>query len=325
MKKLYGKTKNNTEIFEYTIQNKFLIVKIIDFGATLTNISLKSFSSRNLILSYDNLLDYEKDTFYFGTTIGRCANRIRNAKFLLNKTTYNLDKNDAENCLHGGKNGYNKRKWEVISYNDTHITLKLFSPNNDQGFPGNLEIILNYKLIDNELIIEHNYHCDQETIVNLINHSYFNLDGKDTILNHYLKINSDKYCEIDNQSIPTGKILNVNKTMDFTKLKKIGEDINNLDLINEKGYNHNYCLNNNIKVAELYSSNKDIKLEIDTNHLGLQLYTGNYLNKRHQGVCLETQYYINAINISSFISPIVDKKQLYNKYTILRFNSNLIK
>ena len=324
-KKNFGATADgkNVEIFELKNQAG-TVAKVITYGARLQSWLFKNV---NVVLGYDTVAEYEADDSYKGAIVGRCANRIGGAKFVLNGKTYNLDKNDAgKNHLHGGFNGTEKKIWSAESVGEG---LKLFTeiPDGEGGYPGNLKIEVIYNLTDdNKLEISYKAISDADTLCNFTNHSYFNLDGGGDILNHKIKIFADSYTWANSESVPDGRILSVEGTpMDLRTLKRIGAHIDDdFDELNfGRGYDHNYCLGKlgeMKKAAYVESSDAAIKLTVETEMPGIQFYAGNWLNDKkfgkRTGFALESQYYPNAINLPNFDQPILKAGEVWTSKTI---------
>lgn len=342
-KKIIGKTENNIDVLSYTIKNKNgMELEVLNYGGIIKSILVPEPDNNNLIdvvLGFDNIQGYEQDDCYIGSIVGRVANRIAKGKFILNDKHYDLALNNGNNHLHGGIEGFNKKIWDIDILNNNTIKLEYLSKDGEEGYPGNLDISVTYSLSDeNEVIIVYNATTDKDTIINLTNHSYFNLDGikeDSTIEDHILNILSNKITESDEEGISTGNLLDImNTPLDFSKEKRIGEHIEDdfKQLRDKNGYDHNYVLNydthTNI-VAKTKSLKTGITLSVYTNQRGVQLYTGNYLEgtgknnniyKKYSGFCLETQNFPNAINILEFDSGILEKGELYNHKTIYKFN-----
>ena len=327
----------------HTLKNtNGMVVEIMNYGATITKILIPNNkdSVTDVVLGYDSVLAYAQGSSCFGATVGRNANRLRGASFTLNNTEYTLCDNDGGNNLHSGLDYYHKRFWTIIAANEQQITLTLHSPNGDQGYPGSLDITLTYTLTnENELRIEYSAIPDQDTIINLTNHSYFNLDGhhSGTVLSQSLWLDSDAYTKTDSSSIPTGEFINLaNTPMDFTNPKEVGTDIfTDIETLRlEKGYNHNWILNNHgnfHKIGSLTSDTTGIVMEIFTDCPGVQVYTANYVNQErgkenalyniHSGICFETQQFPDAIHHPHFPSPIVKYGEHYNTCTSYKFST----
>jgi aldose 1-epimerase len=267
--------------------------------------------------------------------IGRYGNRIANAKFTLDGATYQLAANNGKNALHGGLKGFDKVVWEASILNDSvpSLTLKYLSKDGEEGYPGNLQVTVQYTLTDqDELKIEYNAETDKATPVNLTNHTYFNLSGDVTnsILDHTLRIDADRYTPVDSTLIPTGELKAVTGTpFDFTSSKKIGKDFNEV----EGGYDHSWVLNRTDsslqKVAMLSDSISGRSLEVYTTEPGLQFYTGNFLDGKfinrdgkainlHTALCLETQHFPDSPNEPAFPSTILKPGEKYHSVTVYK-------
>ncbi len=346
--KSFGKTVRGEEATLYTLTNgNGMKISFTNYGANIVSIivpdSKGNFADVNL--GFDNLAGYEENPPGFGSFIGRHANRIGDAKFELNGKVYELDKNDGENNLHGGFVGYNKFMYETEVYEDDDIASIEFSrlsPHMEQGFPGNLDVSVTYSLTEaNELVIEYLAVSDRDTIVNLTNHSYFNLAGHDSgsILDHKVWIKANQFTPTTPDLIPTGEIWDVAGTpMDFRTLKTIGQEIDSdyAPLTMAGGYDHNYVLDISgtqvEKVAELVEEKSGRRMEIFTDLPGMQLYAGNMLNpvnnskngavyEKRYGVCFETQYFPNSCNIKSFPSCMLKAGKEFDSVTIYKFST----
>ena len=342
VQKNFGQTKKGEKTSLYIFENKNgMTMAVSDFGATLQALCVpdKKGALLDVVLGYDDPSEYEGSSLpFFGATIGRNANRIGGGAFVLNGKRYELTKNDGANCLHSGTDFYSFRLWNVAETTENSITFALHSPDGDQGFPGALDVKVKYILTDeNEVKIEYDAVPAEDTIINLTNHSYFNLNGHDSgnVLDHEVWIDADSYTRANKESIPTGEIVPVENTpMDFRVKKAIGKEIGAEyeALIFGNGYDHNWCLNNHgqlAKVAEASSEKSGISMEVYTDLPGVQMYTGNFISKEYgkfgvvyenrQGVCFETQYYPDAVNHENFPSPIFKKGEMYHTVTIYKF------
>lgn len=346
--KTFGKTKRGEEVTLYTITNSNgMKVTFTDFGAHIVNIFVPD-SKGNLVdvnLGFANLAGYEENSPGMGAFIGRHANRIGGAKFEINGKVYELEKNDGANNLHGGYIGYNTFVYETEVFEDEDIASVEFSrlsPHMEQGFPGNLDVTVTYSLTEaNELVIEYLAVSDKDTIVNLTNHSYFNLAGHNSgsVLDQKVWIKANQFTPTTCDLIPTGEFKDVTGTpMDFRTLKAIGQDINAdyEPLKMAGGYDHNFVLDINgtdvEKVAELMDDKSGRRMEVFTNLPGMQLYTANFLGalkntkdganyKKRDGVCFETQYYPNSCNIKNFPSCLLKAGKEYDNVTIYKFST----
>ena len=346
-KEEFGLTKDGKTAYLYTVANKNgVIAKYTDFGAILVSLYVPDKDGRmeDVVLGFGKLEDYFVNEPNFGATIGRHANRIGGAAFELNGVKYELDKNDGNNNLHGGFDGYHKRLWDADTYEDERgqvIEFTYESPDQDQGFPGNLKVSVKYILTDdNELEIEYNAVPDQDTVINLTNHSYFNLAGQasGTILDQIVWMDSDEFTFADEEAIPNGEIRKTAGTpMDFTTPKKVGLDIAaDYDQLNwGKGFDHNWILKTKegemSLVASLYDEKSGRYMEVLTDLPGIQFYTGNFLDGsltgkdgavyvQRSGLCFETQYFPNAINVPSFAQPVTKAGETYHTCTIYKFS-----
>jgi aldose 1-epimerase len=346
--KSFGKTAHGEEATLYTVTNgNGMKVSFTNFGANIVSIIVPDAKGNlaDVALGYSNLAGYEENSTGFGSFIGRHANRIGEAKFELNGKVYELDKNDGKNNLHGGFMGYNKVMYETEVYEDEDIASVEFSrlsPHMEQGFPGNLDVTVTYSLTENnEIVIEYLAVSDRDTIVNLTNHTYFNLSGHNSgsIRNHKVIIKANQFTPTDAELIPTGEIRDVTGTpMDFRTLKAIGDDIdsNYEPLRLAEGYDHNYVLDISgsevDKVAELVDDKSGRIMEIFTDMPGMQLYAGNMLKpvnnskdgavyKKNDGVCFETQYFPNSCNIKNFPSCMLKAGKEFDSVTIYKFST----
>jgi aldose 1-epimerase len=346
-KKLFGKMPDGREVDIYTLKNtNGMTVEICTYGGAIVSslVPSKTGEFYDVVLGYDNLENYLKGDRFFGALIGRFANRIQYAKFTINDTEYKVAQNNGENHLHGGIKGFDKVVWdaEIIDSPSNSLQLSYLSVDGEEGYPGNLNVKVNYVLTDdNSIEINYKAISDKDTIINLTNHTYFNLSGHSSgdVLNQKLMINADTFTVNDAHSIPTGEIKAVEGTpMDFRSLTPIGQNINSdyEQIILGKGFDHNWVLNTNgsdkIKAAQAIDENTGIVLDVYTTTPGVQFYSANYLNEsdigknksvynRRNAFCLETQYFPNSINYSSFKSPLFKAGQEYNHKTIYKFST----
>lgn len=348
-KKSFGKLDDGSEVSLLILKNiNGMEVKIISYGATVVSLTApdKNNKYEDVVLGYDNLEGYIKDNAYFGAIVGRYGNRIAKGQFTLDGKKYQLTINNNENHLHGGKIGFNKKNWEIVNTNENKdgasVTFKYLSKDGEEGYPGNLELLVTYTLTNNnELKISYSAKTDKITILNPTHHSYFNLTGNpnNTILEHEVMINANKFTPVNSSLIPTGKLESVENTpLDFRKLKKIGKDINS-DYEQIKlglGYDHNFVINRNnnevIKIAEVYEPTSGRFMEVFSNQPGVQFYTGNFLNGSAIGkngikynyrtaFCLEAQHYPDSPNQPSFPSVVLKPGEEYKQTTIYKFSS----
>ncbi len=346
--KPFGKTKSGEEATLYTVTNSNgMKISFTDFGANIVSIVVpdREGNFEDVALGHNSISGYEDNRPGFGSFIGRCANRIAGAKFELSGKVYTLEKNEGENNLHGGKPSYNKVMYETEIYEEEDMISLEFSrlsPNMEQGFPGNLDITVTYSLTENgELVIEYHAVSDMDTVVNLTNHSYFNLSGHNSgsILDHKVWIKSNQFTPTSNDLIPTGEFREVASTpMDFRKLKRIGDNIDDdyEPLKQAGGYDHNFVLDISqdevTKVAELVDERSGRVMEVFTDCPGIQFYTSNMLTAvengkdgasygKRAGACFETQHFPNACNTKSFPSSVLKAGETYEFVTIYKFSS----
>ena len=336
----FGMTSKGEEARLFTIQNgKGMEIKVSDYGAALVQVRVPDKEGRllDVVLGYDDVQGYEAGNAFFGATIGRVANRIGNGEFQLGGRTYELTRNDGQNTLHGGRDFYNKRIWKTGKTGEDHVEFLLDSPSGDQGFPGNVKISVTYTLTkDNEIKIQYRAVPDADTLINLTNHSYFNLSGhaSGTVLAQEVMLDADAYARADSQSIPTGEIVPVSGTpMDFRQLKPIGAEIDEAYEALEfgKGYDHNWVLNKKgyRKAAFMRSKESGIAMEVYTDLPGLQFYTANFVDHEkgkegavynmRQAACFETQYCPDAVHKDHFEGPEVKAGEIYETTTAYRF------
>lgn len=342
-KKEFGKLKDGRMTYLYTISNSCKMeMAVTDYGASLVSLCVPSQNGTliDVVLGYDDAAGYEKGGASFGAPIGRNANRIGKATFEINGVQYNLTQNDNGNNLHSGTDYYNKRIWEVEKKENNSITFLLHSPDKDQGFPGNLDMRVTYELTE-ENTVRMLYHAipDRDTIINMTNHSYFNLNGHNSgnILSHQIMLEADYFTRADGESIPTGELIEVTGTpMDFRCMKEIGAEI---DAEYEatrlgQGYDHNWVLKNEgefAKAAEALGALSGIMMEVWTDLPGVQVYTGNFLQhesgkkgavyEKRAAVCFETQFFPDAIHHDQFESPVCHAGETYETVTEYRFRT----
>jgi aldose 1-epimerase len=341
----FGKTSEGGEVCLYILQNKSgAKISITDYGATIVAIQVPDRSGKlaDVVLGYDSLQGYEADTFYCGGLIGRYGNRIGGAQFTLDGKTYPLAKNDSRNSLHGGKRGFNKVIWtahDPLSKDGQTLELTYASKDGEEGYPGTLSVRVRYTWTDgNELRVQYFAHTDKPTVVNLTNHSYFNLTGDPgkNILGHMLQLQAPRFTPIDDGLIPTGELREVEGTpFDFQMPVAIGKRIADSDeqLKFGKGYDHNLVLaaGTGLKLAaRVVEPVTGRVLEIRTTEPGVQFYSGNFLDgdaggkngsilAYRTGFCLETQHFPDSPNHANFPSTVLRPGQIYQTETVYRF------
>ena len=313
------------------IQNKFLRVQTLNYGASLFEVFHKD-KKINLILNLGSKKNYRYKHASVGSTCGRYAGRISNSKFRIAKKQYILNSNEGNNTLHGGKVGFSKLPWIKLKQTKDQIVYQIHSVDNDQGFPGNLIVNCTYQLKKKFLIIKYEYKSNKKTHVNLTNHSYWNLEKikKNMIYNHELRLNSNKYLQIDKDLIPTGKTKRVkNSIYDFLKFQNLGKKLNffknkKIDL-KHKGFDTTYIVKKNSRnfVGSLKNKNSNIQVNFFSNLPGVQLYSAQNLNYKkklfpYNGICLETQYFPDTPNKKNFPSTLIKANKRYTCFTKIK-------
>lgn len=301
----------------YLIENEYLVAEITDFGATLVTFKRKDIDI-NVVLrnkdAHDYLLNISEAK---GATVGRVANRIKNGSYNIDGKTYHCFINNGPNSLHGGKEGFMVKKFELIEHQKDLIKLMYVSKDMEEGYPGNLTLYITYRLVAERLYYDIEYVSDKKTIVNITNHSYFNLGDKD-IFRHKMKINSDLFAIVDQDGLTLDNVKNVVGTaFDFRKTKVIKDNFSfeDVDINTALGYDHNFLFENhdNDNLRAQLSFGKQ-KLIIYSDLPGMHLYSGNYLRKKQEGICFECQYYPNSINYNNYKKPLIEAGVLYKHY-----------
>ena len=348
-KQSFGKTSDGTEVFLFTLKNKKgMEARITNFGGIVVSLTAPDKNGKfdDVVLGFDNLEDYEKPGPYFGATIGRYANRIAGGKFKLEGKQYQVPVNDPPNMLHGGKVGFDKRVWKVVRTGAQAVHLQYVSKNGEEGFPGTLTVDVTFTLDDNnELKIDYLATTDKPTILNLTNHSYFNLkgQGEGDILGHELQLHASNYTPVDEHLIPTGKIAPVAGTpLDFTKSTAIGKRIDdpNPQMKLAIGYDFNYVIDGGGKsltrAARVHEPTSGRVMEVLTTEPGIQFYSGNHMEgeihgkagktyKYRNGFSLEAQHYPDSPNHPSFPTTELKPGDKYQQTTIYRFSTDKAK
>ncbi|HKV25273.1 MAG TPA: aldose epimerase family protein [Candidatus Acidoferrum sp.] len=340
----FGKLPDGTQIEAYTLYNKRgAHIRVITYGATLQELYMPDRHGKmgDIVLGFDDLQGYLGQHPFFGGTIGRYANRIAKGKFTLDGKEYQLALNNGPNSLHGGTIGFNRRVWkaEPLSVKDgAAVRFSYLSKDGEENYPGNLHVSVTYALTDtNELKLQYTATTDKDTVLNLTNHSYFNLSGTDegTILKYILYINADKYTPVDSTLIPTGAIDSVVGTpLDFLKPTVIGARIGDIPAIG--GYDHNMVLNGKAGTmrvaARVYDPESGREMEVLTNQPGVQFYSSIGLNgsikgkggvayEKYGAICLETQHFPDSPNHPNFPSTELKPGQHFSSETIYKFTT----
>lgn len=334
-KEIFG-MKDGYKVFLFTLDNsKGMTVKLTNYSGAIVSILVpdKNGNTDDVVLGYDDLEGYVNGTSSQGALVGRYANRIADAKFTLNGEEIDLRANEGTNCLHGGIIGFNKRVWTVDDTSDNSVTFGYFSPDGEENFPGNLKITCKYTLTeDNEIKLEYKGSSDADTVVNITNHSYFNLGGihSGSVLSQIVQINAESYTPVDEKLIPTGEIAPVEGTVfDFREPKPIYRDLDKCDLI---GYDHNFMLGEPHVMrtaAVVYDPETGREMSVSTDKPAIQFYTAIGLQgeigkdgemmKIQTALCLESQYAPDSPNQPNFPSCILKKGEEYNFTTIYKF------
>jgi aldose 1-epimerase len=341
-KTLFGKLPDGTEIQLFTLRNtKGAVAKVITYGATLTELWVPDKSGKNadVVLGFDNLAGYLTDHPYFGATVGRYANRVAKGQFRLDGRTYSLFVNNGPNSLHGGKVGFNRKVWKAEPVGLAHgaaVRFTYISEDGEEGYPGTLTVHVTYELSDeNALKISYAASTDKPTVVNLTNHSYFNLSGAGSgdILKDVLQLDADRYTPVGDTLIPTGELKSVEGTpFDFRKPTAIRERY--AQVPGTGGYDHNFVLNGEAgtlrKSGELYDPVSGRQMELWTTEPGVQIYMAIGLNGSIKGIggayakfaalCLETQHFPDSPNHPTFPSTVVRPGNDFQSETIYKFS-----
>lgn len=341
----FGKSPDGHTVEVFTLENGHgMKAKIMTWGGTLISLMVPDAAGKSddVVLGYDDLDGYLKNTAYFGALIGRYANRIGNARFELDGKEYHLFANDGKNSLHGGKRGFDKRVWEPLHYDGHSLELRYVSKDGEEGYPGDLTATVRYTVTPrNELRLDYTVTTDKDTVQNLTNHTYWNLAGAGSgpILDEDIQINADHFTPVDAGLIPTGEIRSVAGTpLDFRKPMQIGaridSDYEQMKL--GKGYDHNFVLNRSgdglVEAARVHDPKTGRVMEVETTQPGMQFYTSNMLNGPMKGrdgksygrrgaLCLETHHYPDSPNKPSFPTTELKPGETFHSTTIYRFST----
>jgi aldose 1-epimerase len=345
--KPFGKMKDGQEVTLYTLRNKNgMEMSVINYGGIIVSLNVpdKNGLIEDVTLGFDSLSDYLLDDPFFGALIGRYGNRIAKGKFSLDGTTYSLPLNNGENHLHGGPNGFFNVFWNIEEISNTEnpsLKLTYLSKDGEEGYPGNLNVEVIYTLTENnELQIAYKATTDKKTVVNLTQHTYFNLSGniKKDILDHQLMITADKFLPVDKTLIPTGKLQDVKNTpFDFTSATSIGTRISDKDVQLNYGLGYDHCWvftnqSDSLKlVTTLYEPVSGRYMEVFTTEPAIQFYSGNFLDGKltgkkgvvynhRSGLCLETQHFPDSPNQASFPSTVLNPGETYQTTSIYKFS-----
>ena len=342
----FGTLSSGQEVRSYHLENsKGAFAEVISYGAHLVKLCVPDRNGvlRDVVLGYDSPAGYEANHFFFGATIGRNGNRIGHAEFMANGKKYTLAKNENDNNLHSGPNGFEAKIWDAaeIGQEENSVTFSRISPDGENGFPGEMKVAVKYTMTEDcELRIQYNAVCDQDSIANFTNHSYFNLagEGSGDILSQELKINAQYYTPVDPVSIPVGiKAPVEGSVMDFRTAKPIGQDIEAdfRQLLFTGGFDHNFVTDDYEEgrvrdIAEAYCKESGIRMTVSSDLPCVQFYAGNFIKdetgknghvyKKRNGFCLETQVEPDAVNVPDFHSPILKAGEKFQSVTGYRFS-----
>lgn len=335
-KSSFGQTNDGQAIDLFTLENAAGVkVRIINYGATIISVEAPDRKGNpvDVVLGFDDIAGYQSDANpYFGACCGRYANRIAKGKFSIDGVEYLLAVNNDPNALHGGVVGFDKRVWDA-EISGPAVRMSLISPDGEEGYPGTLKAVLTYSLNDDgELRLEYSATTDKKTVVNLTNHSYFNLAGGGSIHGHLIRMNADHYTVVDDDSTPTGEVRAVAGTeMELLLPTPFGK---NIDAVQGLGYDHNYCINQAAAgeltlAASVVEPASGRTLECWTTEPGVQLYTANHLDGVHgkggayynkqEGFCLETQHWPDSPNQPEFPGTVLEPEQTYTQTCIYKF------
>lgn len=337
----FTSTKNEKNSHLFVLKNsRGMQVALSDYGARIVSILVPD-NKGNLIdvaLGFGSIHQYDKaDEQYHGATVGRFANRIANGQFKLHDKVFTLPKNNGNNCLHGGDEGFHSKIWDRRVCQQDYVEFYYVSKDGEEGFPGNLNVSVTYTLTnENEIIIKYRADSDQDTVINLTNHTYFNLNGEGSgdILTHQLKINADHYLAVDANQVPIALVPVEGTAFDFRSSKSIAQDIaaNEEQLILAKGYDHCFVNNNPISqaCASVYAPKSGIRMDVFSTEPGVQLYTANWMTGNdigksgskylpYSGFCLETQHFPDSPNQVDFPSTLLKAHEEFHSETHYKF------
>ncbi|MER5647488.1 aldose epimerase family protein [Streptosporangium sp. NPDC002524] len=314
----FGTTPSGERVERHVLSNGRMRAAILSYGAILQSLEV---SGVDVVLGYDNLGDYLTRSRYFGAVVGRYGNRVANGRFTLDGRDHELPVNNGPNSLHGGPQGFDTRVWRITDASGTAVTLEYVSRDGEQGYPGTLTASVTYTLTGDAIRLDYDAVTDAPTVLNLTNHSYFNLAGGGDVLKHVVRIDADHYLPVDATQIPTGELAPVTGTpFDFTSPYEIGERIADPGL--GGGYDHCYVLRGGIEVREPAGG---LTMEVTTTEPGVQFYTGNFLDGvataygKHAGLCLETQHFPDSPNRPHFPSVVLRPGERFASTTTYRF------
>jgi aldose 1-epimerase len=311
----FGTLPSGEAVERVELSSGRLRAAVLGYGAVLQSLEV---SGVDVVLGLPTLDDYLTRSRYFGAVVGRYGNRIAGGRFTLDGTEYRLPVNNGPNSLHGGVHGFDSRVWTVADVTPSSVTLTLTSPDGDQGYPGTLDVSVTYTLGDDALRLDYAATTDAPTVLNLTNHSYFNLAGRGDVLGHIVRIDAERYLPVDDSKIPTGEPAAVKGTpFDFTEPHAVGERY-------DGAYDHCYVLDGGIRVTEPGSG---LAMEVTTTEPGVQFYAGGMLDGTatpygpHAGLCLETQHFPDSPNQPAFPTTVLRPGERHTSSTTYRFTA----
>jgi aldose 1-epimerase len=345
MKEDFQVNHEGKQVDLFTLKNtKGMIVQITNYGGKIVSIIVpdRDGNFADVCLGYETAEQYINGIASLGATMGRVTNRIANAQFTLNDTTYHLAKNNGDHTIHGGAKGFRFKVWDARQIDDKTVELSYFSPDGEEGFPGNLNVSVQFALSEeNELKLHYTAKTDKTTVINFTNHAFFNLEGEGsgTVLDHELLVNANKYTPVDNSAIPTGEILIVAETpLDFRLMTRIGDrvddDFEQLKYVG--GYDHNYVIDKGPEemglAALLFEPRSGRVMEVKTTEPAVQVYTANSLTDNDKGkggktygpkssICLETQHFPDSPNHPNFPSTVLNPGETFTSTTVYKFST----
>lgn len=339
----FGHMPDGTPVEQVTLRDGALCCEIITYGGAVRSLTVPDRNGQpvDVVLGFDTLEDYRAQDKYMGALVGRYANRIGGSRFTLNGTQYALPANEGANHLHGGPNGFDKQVWAIKDLRENAVTLTLFSPDGQEGYPGSLSIEVTYTLARPALEIEYRARCDRDTLCNPTNHTYFNLSGHASgpVEGQHIQVLAGRYTPVAEGSIPTGAVAPVDGTpMDLRTPQPIGAHVNDPfdQLLLTGGYDHNWAIDGwdgTLRpAARVWSPDTGIRLEVQTTLPGIQFYAGNFVEGcpagkngavygRRGGFCLESQYYPDSPNQPSFPSAVLSAGAEYRSRTVFQFDT----
>ncbi|WP_214109537.1 aldose epimerase family protein [Acrocarpospora catenulata] len=309
----FGVTPEGEQVERYTLTDGLLTAQVLSYGCVIQSLEV---AGRDVVLGCATLADYRTRSRYFGAVVGRYGNRLGNGRFELDGKTYELARNNGTAALHGGRKGFDKRVWTAEPDGDDRLRLSYVSPDGEEGYPGTLSVTVTYTLAGDGLRIDYTATTDAPTVLNLTNHSYFNLAGAGDVLDHVVTIDADRYTPVDEHKIPTGELAPVEGTLfDFRTPHRIGDRLNG-------SYDHNFVLNPGGGIRVEFG---DHAMEVVTTQPGVQFYTGGMLSAEttpygpHAGLCLETQHFPDSPNQPAFPSTVLRPGEEFASCTEYRF------